>query len=307
MLPPVDPAIFQQNPNFEILYKDLCTRKINTDGSTRDTKKQRIHDEIRRNLTTSRTHLSTSQILLRTLSDLPSRAATLPPDLHSVIELVTAQLNGHVPPSDRPILAGDIEYFLSAIAPISIALSTQLTLLASHICKIADPIKRPNVEDLLHKAEELHRASNVDLPNDLAEEKVSLANTAYRVLDVHRQVLETAIRILEQTMHGSLARSAKAKAEYLHARASLVGVQARLHTLTHPPPSEFLAALKNYKASQGSTEAALKDREALARTALDLYEKAGEKAIQDIAKRAEYLRKEIERMNEEVEKLERGE
>lgn len=47
MLPPVDPSILQQNPNFSTLYKDLCTRKLNPDGSTRDTKKQRIHDEIR--------------------------------------------------------------------------------------------------------------------------------------------------------------------------------------------------------------------------------------------------------------------
>lgn len=48
MLPPMDPAVLERNPNFEILYKDLCTRKMNPDGSTRDTKKQRVHDEIRR-------------------------------------------------------------------------------------------------------------------------------------------------------------------------------------------------------------------------------------------------------------------
>jgi hypothetical protein len=48
MLPPVDPAVLKQNPNFEVLYKDLCTRKLNPNGSTRDTKKQRVHDEMRR-------------------------------------------------------------------------------------------------------------------------------------------------------------------------------------------------------------------------------------------------------------------
>lgn len=48
MLPPIDPAVLQRNPNFEILYKDLCTRKLNPNSSTRDTKKQRVHDEIRR-------------------------------------------------------------------------------------------------------------------------------------------------------------------------------------------------------------------------------------------------------------------
>lgn len=48
MLPPVDPRVLERNPNFDVLYKDLTTRKMNPDGSTRDTKKQRIHDEIRR-------------------------------------------------------------------------------------------------------------------------------------------------------------------------------------------------------------------------------------------------------------------
>lgn len=47
MLPPIDPRVLERNPNFDVLYKDLTTRKLNPDGSTRDTKKQRIHDEIR--------------------------------------------------------------------------------------------------------------------------------------------------------------------------------------------------------------------------------------------------------------------
>jgi hypothetical protein len=40
MLPPVDSAVLERNPNFDVLYKD-------PDGSTRDTKKQRIYGEIR--------------------------------------------------------------------------------------------------------------------------------------------------------------------------------------------------------------------------------------------------------------------
>lgn len=47
MLPPVEPSVFETNPDFEVLYKDLCARKLNADGTTRDTKKQRIREEIR--------------------------------------------------------------------------------------------------------------------------------------------------------------------------------------------------------------------------------------------------------------------
>lgn len=80
----------------------------------------------------------------------------------------------------------------------------------------------------------------------------------------------------------------------------------RIHTHAHPPPAEFVLALKNFRASQGASEAALRDREDLARKSLELYEKAGEKAMKDIAKRAIYLREETERMQEEVQKLEQG-
>ena len=48
MLPPVPPDTLQRNPGFEVLLRDLCSRKLNPDGSTRDTKKQRMHEEIRR-------------------------------------------------------------------------------------------------------------------------------------------------------------------------------------------------------------------------------------------------------------------
>jgi len=65
--------------------------------------------------------------------------------------------------------------------------------------------------------------------------------------------------------------------------------------------------LKNFKASQGASEAALRDREGLAKKSLELYEKAGEKAMKDIAKRATFLREEKDRMQEEIAKLERGE
>jgi uncharacterized small protein (DUF1192 family) len=52
---------------------------------------------------------------------------------------------------------------------------------------------------------------------------------------------------------------------------------------------------------------ALKDREALARQALDLYEKAGDKGMRDVARRAKFLQAEIKRTEAEIEKLERGE
>lgn len=68
-----------------------------------------------------------------------------------------------------------------------------------------------------------------------------------------------------------------------------------------------MTALKNFKAAQRQERNALKDREALAKQTLELYEKAGEKGMRDVARRAKALQAEIRRTREEIERLERGE
>lgn len=49
----------------------------------------------------------------------------------------------------------------------------------------------------------------------LHESRLTLAQEATKLHEVHRQVIERSIRILEQTIHGSVARGVKAKADYL--------------------------------------------------------------------------------------------
>ena len=69
--------------------------------------------------------------------------------------------------------------------------------------------------------------------------------------------------------------------------------------------AEFIGALKEFKKSQGSGERALRDREALARQSLRLYEQAGDKGIRELAKRKAYLDAEMDRMGKEIASLER--
>ncbi|KAF2829634.1 hypothetical protein CC86DRAFT_435483 [Ophiobolus disseminans] len=304
MLPPVDPRVLERNPNFEVLYKDLTTRKLNPDGSTRDTKKQRMHDEIRRSLTTARTTLISSQILTTSLSDLPSQATDLPPELHSVIEIVIAQLKGDVPDSDREILSGDVNYFIDNIGTISDALSTQLIVVVEYLCKIADPKVPPAISDLAHKATRVLDAATLKLPGDLASALTSLTTALTTLLSTHLSLLTSSIRILEQTQHGALARHTKSSAELLHTRATVLGLQAKIHTFAHPPPAEFVAALKVFKKAQGSGEKVLRDREELARRELELYARAGEKGMRDLARRKEYLVAETRGIEAEIVKLE---
>lgn len=67
-----------------------------------------------------------------------------------------------------------------------------------------------------------------------------------------------------------------------------------------------MAALKEFRRSQGSGERALRDREALARQSLGLYAEAGEKGVRELARRKRVLEAERERMEGEIEDLERG-
>ncbi|KAH9875453.1 hypothetical protein J1614_004945 [Plenodomus biglobosus] len=306
MLPPVDPAVLQRNPNFEVLYKDLCTRKLNPDGSTRDTKKQRVHDEIRRSLTNARTNYLSSQILIDSLSALPSHTTDLPPELYSPIETVIALLSGQISDSDREILAEDISFFLSNISTISDALSTQLAATAEHLCTIADPTNPPSLDELNTAAASLQDSATRSLPASLQLAHLDLTNTASKLLSTHLSLLSTSIRILEQTQHGALARHTRTSAELLHSRATLLGLQAKSHMLTHPPPAEFVAALKEFRKQQGSGERSLRDREQLAKRALDLYAKTGEKGMRDLARRKVWVEGEIGRVEDEVRSLEAG-
>ena len=219
---------------------------------------------------------------------------------------MTAQLNGHIPNSDRDILSGDIDFFHSNVTTIADSLSTQLIVITEYLSKIANPKSPPAISNLSRTAADLYQTAYHDLPHDLSTAQSDLANTAVSYLATHRQLLETSIRILEQTQHGSLARRTKSSAELLHTKATLLGLQAKIHTISRPPPAEFVAALKEFKKQQGSGEKALRDREAIARKELELYERAGGKVMRDLAKRKAVLMGEIKRVEGEVRKLEGG-
>ncbi|KAL6710661.1 hypothetical protein ACN47E_007718 [Coniothyrium glycines] len=304
MLPPVDPAVFQRNPNFETLYNDLCTRKLTSNGATRDTKRQRVHDEIHRSLITAREAFLSSQILVNTLADLPSKAMDLPRELHTIIETTTAQLQGHVPSSDRAILANDIEAFLANLPAISTALSPHLTATASSLCNIANPAAPPPVASLPSTASALLHTATHTLPQDLHAAHLTLAHTLSTLLAAHHAHLTTSLRILEQTQHGALARASASTALHLAARATLAARSAAHRARSTPPPAPLLAALAAFRAHQDAADKALRDRAALARQGRALYERAGERGMRDLARRKEVLEREIARMEDEVGRLE---
>ncbi|OCL07932.1 hypothetical protein AOQ84DRAFT_408011 [Glonium stellatum] len=308
MLPPIDPSTLEQNPGFKGLYKDLSTRRLNQDGSSKDLKKQRTQDEMRKKLSTARAEAAKSQILRDSLIDLPSKAGDLPPELHEVIEIVCAQLHGQIPPEDHEFLEDDIEYFLENITSISNAISTLLESTTLHITLIANPeAPTKNLSALsanLPAAAAGLRDSTTALADTLTQERLTVANLAAEVLAAHRDLLEATIRILEQTMHGSVARATRAQAEHLAVKAAGAEMKLRIHAATHPPPPALVAALKSYNTHLLSLQAGLRAREQAAEKTLQQYERAGGKGMLEIAARYAQLTEEIERVNDEIARLE---
>ena len=195
--------------------------------------------------------------------------------------------------------------FDANIITIASAVSTQLNVVLSYLCKIADPLNPPAISDLSTRSNTLLTNSTQTLPHDLQDARFHLTNTFTTLLALHSTILTTSIKILEQTQHGALASHTKASADVLHTKATLLGLQAKIHTYSHPPPAEFVAALKEFKRLQGSGEKVLRDREGLAKRELELYARAGEKGMKDLARRKERLVGEVEMVESAIGKLER--
>lgn len=74
----------------------------------------------------------------------------------------------------------------------------------------------------------------VSLLNSIPSQHSAIMSTRNRIVDLseqisstHREILELTIRVLEQTMHGSVARGIKARAEHLSAVAKGLDLKIR--------------------------------------------------------------------------------
>ena len=140
-----------------------------------------------------------------------------------------------------------------------------------------------------------------------AASRISLAKEAVKVQDLHRQILETSIRILEQTIHGSVARGTKAKADYLTVVAEgmnkKLGVQ-HAQLVAQLYSSEVQEALDNKAEDTRAQSATLKRKIREAEEKLEEYKKNFE--IAGMAKEYAEIVKESERLKEGIGKLESG-
>ncbi|KAK0250331.1 hypothetical protein LTS09_014483 [Friedmanniomyces endolithicus] len=293
MLPPVESSVLVTNPKFEVLYRDLCANKLDKNGTSKlDVKSQKERDAPR---------------LLREL-----------------VALAAAILGGEVSNEDRELVNAELESF-NVRSKMSGTLSIYEYRLIVHVqtrtTAIGTAISKRWNEDASTLRQllgiEAHRAAT-SIPQTIQNLKMSTSKSQLQLdhsrlalagnIDhfhaLHRQILESSIRILEQTIHGSVARSAKAKTEYLATVAEgmekKVGLQhAQLIQQFYTP--DVQAALRNQADSMRKESAVLKMKVRDAEGKLKEYQAA--KGMQGMAKQYAEITRASKTVKEEIARL----
>ena len=125
------------------------------------------------------------------------------------------------------------------IAPIAQALSNRFAQDVASIATILDPENPPSAQDLVPTVADL-KGSQTNSEVELSASRLRLATEAAAVHILNRQATQQSIAILEQSIHGSVARGSKAKAEYLAIVAEgmskkLSLQQSQLHSQLYSP------------------------------------------------------------------------
>ncbi|KAF2839719.1 hypothetical protein M501DRAFT_728354 [Patellaria atrata CBS 101060] len=306
MLPPVDPDLFIENPNFKVLYQDLIRDKLNTDGSTKNSKLQKAQEENKKYLHANQSRITTN-IILQDVLQTTARTSELPAELREVIDIVCSLLQEHISPEDIDLLEGDIEYFIKHIDSVGKAVSNYLAATALLLTRIAHPeeVSTEKLKSLLSALPETVvdlRKQAESLTSEIGTSRIGLTDLATEVLSAHRELLEAGIRIIEQETHGSVARGTKAKAEHLSSVAEGMVCKLSILARSQPADPELDAAMKAYHLHIRKLVADLQEREQLAEDALRQYGKV--KGIKDVVAKYERLQREMATVKGDIERLE---
>ncbi|GAB7366849.1 hypothetical protein MBLNU230_g1020t1 [Neophaeotheca triangularis] len=211
MLPPIDPAVLAQNPEFETLYRDLTTTKLNSNGTSRlDSKTQKERDSV--------------------------------VELQQSVAVTVALLEREICAEDWEVVEEDVRGFVENVQPIASLLAQNYEEDASLLCQLAalptatttthsklHPTATPTLQTLpqdlqalqttlLHLSQTLHTLC-LHLSDPFSPSPQTLrptqtpkpSPTAAPSLQTPQTHLTTlAIRTLEQNIHGATSRALKA-------------------------------------------------------------------------------------------------
>lgn len=174
------------------------------------------------------------------------------------------------------------------------------------LARIALPEGHPDGEDLpsLVATQQGHVE---EARSRLTSLRIEIAHEAAGLHTLYRKAIETSIRILEQTIHGSVSRGTKAKAEYLATVAEGMDRKLRIQhnqllAQTKSPEIEDILQSRQEDLDQESALLRRKLRELEGR--LDEYRQA--KAVEGIAKEYAEIISETKKVQSDIERFQRG-
>ena len=140
-----------------------------------------------------------------------------------------------------------------------------------------------------------------------AEARLALTQEATKLHAVYREIIQASIRILEQTIHGSVARGTKAKADYLatvaEGMSKKLGVQhGQLMSQLYSP--DIQAVLQSKRDKLVAENAATKRKVREAEEKLEEYRTSG--GMEDLAKEYAEVLRESNKVKAELDRLKDG-
>ncbi|CAK4034684.1 hypothetical protein CBER1_05128 [Lecanosticta acicola] len=215
MLPPVDGDTLIANPKFDALYRDLCNNKLEPDGTTRvDGKTQREREAFGEELKKARTAASKQDLVKTYLQSLAYRGDELPVELRELVAIIGAALHTPLSRGDALLLREDVDKFKDNIMLISLVVSKAAAEDITQLARILSTEATSDWRDLPSRIQRI-KDNGISSEAAIADLRIQIAHETTNVHSLYRQAIETSIRILEQTIHGSVSRSTKAKADYL--------------------------------------------------------------------------------------------
>lgn len=97
---------------------------------------------------------------------------------------------------------------------IAAAIEQNLNRNATLLAQTISPNSKPDHAQILQTLTELNKSTATDRTG-IAATHLNIAHESNQVHELYRQILSSSVRLLEQTIHGSVSRASKAKAEYL--------------------------------------------------------------------------------------------
>jgi hypothetical protein len=192
------------------------------------------------------------------------------------------------------------------IKPIATALAQLLEQDMKTLSTVLDFETPPGPKDIASRMAEL-KASITNSRTKTADARLALTQEATKQHAVYRQIIQTSIRILEQTIHGSVARGTKAKADYLatvaEGMSKKLGVQhGQLMSQLYSPDIQVVLQSKRDELVAQNTATKRKVREAEQK--LEEYRTSG--GMEDLAKEYAEILKGRDKVKAEVGRLKGG-